>query len=104
MATAPVAATPTSQWGDGDASSPGLAAQNDGADQRATGCRVHPSATRRRRLFNPLLTGLRSFRIEPPFNKVLVFYRLGNESFEAGRLMHGSRDLSRHLLEPLPFD
>jgi toxin ParE1/3/4 len=53
-----------------------------------------------RRFQNPLLQGLRSFRVEPPFNKLLVFYRSTEQTLQAWRLMHGARDLPRRLIEP----
>ena len=76
----------------------------DAVDETLDDLSLHPALGRRRRFRHPLLAGLRSFRIEPPFNKVLVFYRLGNENLEAWRLMHGSRDLSRRLLEAPGLD
>jgi len=53
-----------------------------------------------RRFRNPLLQGLRSFRVEPPFDKLLVFYRSTEQTLQAWRLMHGARDLPRRLVEP----
>src|ERR1035438_10263883 len=50
---------------------------------------------------NPLLHNLRSYRVEPPFGKILIFYRLTNGKLIAERLMHGARDLPRRLVEPL---
>ena len=49
---------------------------------------------------HPLLQGLRSFRVEPPFDKLLVFYRSTEQALQAWRLMHGTRDLPRRLVEP----
>ncbi len=51
------------------------------------------------RFRNPILRELRSFRVEPPFHKILIFYRVRDEALEAWRLMHGARQLSRRLLE-----
>ena len=45
------------------------------------------------------LQGLRSFRVEPPFDKLLVFYRSTEQALQAWRLMHGVRDLPRRLIE-----
>ena len=53
-----------------------------------------------RRFRNPLLQGLRSFRLEPPFDKLLVFYRSTEQALQAWRLMHGARDLPHRLVEP----
>ena len=46
------------------------------------------------------LQGLRAFRVEPPFNKLLIFYRTTETSLIVWRLMHGARDLPRRLTEP----
>ncbi|MBI5802775.1 MAG: type II toxin-antitoxin system RelE/ParE family toxin [Verrucomicrobia bacterium] len=73
-------------------------------DETLDGLSPHPGLGRRRRFPHPLLTGLRSFRVEPPFNKVVLFYRITDTHLEAWRLMHGSRDLSRRLLEPPGLD
>jgi plasmid stabilization system protein ParE len=51
---------------------------------------------------NPLLRGLHSFRVEPPFDQQLIFYRQTSAEVIAERLMHGARDLPRRLAEPLP--
>ena len=53
-----------------------------------------------RRFRNPRLQGLRSFRVEPPCDKLLVFYRSTEQALQAWRLMHGARDLPRRLVEP----
>ena len=53
-----------------------------------------------RRFRNSLLKDLRSFRVEPPFDRVLVFYRSTEKALQAWRLMHGARDLPRRLVEP----
>ena len=34
---------------------------------------LHPELGRRRRFRHPRLSGLRSFRVEPPFNKTVIF-------------------------------
>jgi plasmid stabilization system protein ParE len=58
-----------------------------------------PDLGRLRRFGNPLLQGLRSFRLEPPFQQLLVFYRHKPEELVAERLIHGARDLPRRLAE-----
>ena len=63
-----------------------------------------PFLGRRRRFRHPLLTGLRSFRVEPPFSRFLIFYRADDGVVDAWRLMHGGRDLSRRLVEPPESD
>lgn len=59
-----------------------------------------PGLGRERRFRNPVLRGLRSFRVEPPFTELLIFYRLEGDTIEAWRLMHGARDLPRRLAKP----
>lgn len=69
-----------------------------------TSLSLHPELGRRRRFRHPRLAGLRSFRVEPPFNKAILFYRATEKHLEAWRLMHGSRDLPRRLLEAPDLD
>jgi toxin ParE1/3/4 len=59
-----------------------------------------PGLGRERRFRHPALRGLRSFRVEPPFKKLLIFYRVEEDCIEVWRLMHGARDLPRRLREP----
>jgi plasmid stabilization system protein ParE len=59
-----------------------------------------PDLGRIRHFRNPRLHGLRSFRVEPPFHRLLIFYRYDTDEVIAERLMHGSRNLSRRLMEP----
>ena len=66
--------------------------------------RRQPLLGRRRRFRHPLLVGLRSFRVEPPFNRFLIFYRADDGVVDAWGLMHGGRDLSRRLVEPPSVD
>jgi len=47
------------------------------------------------------LSGIRSFRVQPPFQRILIFYRVAQNEMQAWRLMAGSRDLPRRLAEPL---
>ena len=58
-----------------------------------------PDLGRVRHFRNPRLQGLRSFQVERPFNKILIFYRTGGEVLQAVRLMHGARNLPRRLVE-----
>ena len=60
---------------------------------------LQPGIGRPRQFRHPMLQGLRSFRVEPPFKKLLIFYRVDGECVEAWRLMHGARDLPRRLAE-----
>ena len=59
-----------------------------------------PGLGRERRFRHPALGGLPSFRVEPPFKKLPIFYRIEGGCVEAWRLMHGERDLPRRLIEP----
>jgi plasmid stabilization system protein ParE len=61
-----------------------------------------PDLGRVRHFRNPLLRGLRSLRVEPPFQNVLIFYRHTATELSAERLMHGTRDLPRRPVEPMP--
>ena len=49
---------------------------------------------------HPMLQNLRSFGVEPPFGKFLIFYRSDGKTLMVWRLLHGSRDLPRRLAEP----
>ncbi len=60
---------------------------------------LNPGAGRPRRFRHPLLKGLRSFRVNPPFNRHLIFYRHDAATLYAERLVHGARDLPRRLIE-----
>lgn len=44
-------------------------------------------------------SGIRSWRIEAPFNRRLIFYRVEGEHLQAWRTLHGARNLRRRLLE-----
>lgn len=58
-----------------------------------------PELGRRRKFRNPALRNLRSHRVERPFDRVLIFYRLTDGGLEAWRLTDGARDLPRRLAE-----
>jgi toxin ParE1/3/4 len=58
-----------------------------------------PGIGRVRRFRHPLLKGIRSFRVNPPFNLHLIFYRHDAATLYAERVMHGARDLPRRLVE-----
>jgi toxin ParE1/3/4 len=60
-----------------------------------------PDLGRRRKFRHPLLRDLFSFPVERPFQKILIFYRVTENTLQAWRLMHGARDLPRRLAEPL---
>ena len=59
-----------------------------------------PDLGRVRHFRNPSLRGLRSFRVEPPFHRLLIFYRHSATEVVAELLMHGARDLPRRVVEP----
>jgi toxin ParE1/3/4 len=63
---------------------------------------TQPDLGRRRKFRHPALAGIRSFQLESPFQKILIFYRHTATELSAERLMHGARDLPRRLVEPLP--
>jgi toxin ParE1/3/4 len=62
---------------------------------------TQPDLGRRRKFRHPALAGVRSFRVKPPFQNLLIFYRHTATELSAERLMHGARDLPRRLVEPL---
>ena len=59
-----------------------------------------PDLGRRRHFRHPTLQQLRSYQVERPFNKVLIFYRVEADTLRVLRLMHGARDLPRRLAQP----
>ena len=59
-----------------------------------------PDLGRRRHFRNPTLCALWSFRVDSPFTRFLIFYRVTSYTLQAWRLMHGARDLPRRLAEP----
>ncbi|HWC61513.1 MAG TPA: type II toxin-antitoxin system RelE/ParE family toxin [Verrucomicrobiae bacterium] len=59
-----------------------------------------PELGPRKNFKNPVLADIRFFRVERPFDKILVFYRHSSKQISIERLMHGSRDLPRRLTEP----
>lgn len=59
-----------------------------------------PRAGRPRHFPNPKLQGLRSFPVERPFQRFLIFYREDGATLQAVGLMDGARDLPRRLPEP----
>jgi len=60
---------------------------------------VDPLLGRIRRFRHERLRGIRSFRVQPPFNKHVIFYRLDSNQLFAERVIHGARDLKRRLLQ-----
>lgn len=60
---------------------------------------LQPGLGRPRRFRHPRLKGIRSFRVRPPFDRHLIFYRFDNTILYAERVVHGGRDLPRRLIE-----
>ncbi len=60
---------------------------------------TQPEAGRVRQFRHRELAGLRSFRVNPPFDKFVVFYRCNENTLYAERIVHGARDLPRRLLQ-----
>ena len=58
-----------------------------------------PDLGRPRRFRHPILRDLRSSPLARPFNRLLIFYRIRGDALQAWRLIHGSRDLPRRLVE-----
>ena len=55
-----------------------------------------PSAGRRREWCSPHLRGVRSWRVNG-FRAYLIFYRVEEDGLRIVRLLHGARDIRRHL-------
>ncbi|MBU6401890.1 MAG: type II toxin-antitoxin system RelE/ParE family toxin [Verrucomicrobia bacterium] len=62
-----------------------------------------PGLGRRRFSGWPELEGIRSFRVQRPFHRLLIFYRCESGTVYAERLIHGARDLP-HRLRESPYD
>lgn len=58
-----------------------------------------PEIGRGRRFKDVRLQGLRSLRVDAPFSKVLIFYRVTAADIELWRLMHGAQNLPMRLKE-----
>lgn len=58
-----------------------------------------PGLGRRRFVNLPELAGVRSFRVQRPYHRLIIFYRHDLETLFAERLIHGTRDLPRRLLQ-----
>ena len=59
-----------------------------------------PEIGQPRRFRAPELQGVRSLSVGKRFGDHLIFYRANGKSVSIERVMHGSRDLERRLLEP----
>ena len=58
-----------------------------------------PGMGRRRFVDWPELEGIHSYRVQRPYNRLLIFYRHDSKTLFAERLIHGSRDLPHRLVE-----
>ena len=47
----------------------------------------------------PELAGLRSWRVQKPYHRHLIFYRFNDATLFAERVIHGARDLPQRLLQ-----
>ena len=61
---------------------------------------VHPDLGRKLKFHQPKLADIQMFRVESPFSSLSIFYRHDAKVLSVERLMHGSRDLPRRLIEP----
>lgn len=59
----------------------------------------HPALGRIRRFDHKELKGIRSYRVNPPFHKHIIFYRYDETTLFAERVVHGARDLPRRLVQ-----
>lgn len=59
----------------------------------------NPELGRLRFTDRPDLAGIRSWRVGRPYHRHLIFYRFDDETLVAERIIHGSRDLRRGLLQ-----
>jgi toxin ParE1/3/4 len=60
---------------------------------------TQPGVGRVRQFRHRELAEMRSFRVNPPFDKYVVFYRFNENTLYAERIVHGARDLPRRLLQ-----
>lgn len=72
---------------------------NDAVDATVARLSEQPRAGHERNFKHPLLRGVRSIRVERPFDRIMIFYRIGENVIEIWRLMHGGRDLAQRLVE-----
>jgi plasmid stabilization system protein ParE len=59
-----------------------------------------PGLGRLARFPSPALRDLRSYPVERPFEKHLMFYRHNATTLDAERVIHGARNLPRRLTQP----
>jgi len=73
---------------------------HNAVDSRLRLLSEQPGLGRVRRFRHPKLRALRSFAVERPFQRFLIFYREDGVTLQAVRLMDGARDLPLRLVEP----
>lgn len=56
-----------------------------------------PGLGRHRFQDRPELANLHSWRVRKPYHRHLIFYRFDDQTLSAERVLHGARDLPRHL-------
>lgn len=69
-------------------------------DTRVKELAARPGLGRLRRFQSPELTGIRSIAVTVPFDRHLIFYRADGTHLSIERVMHGTRDLPKRLVEP----
>jgi toxin ParE1/3/4 len=57
----------------------------------------NPETGRPRFQSRPEMAGIRSWRVNRPFHRHLIFHRFDDETLIAERIVHGARDLPRRL-------
>lgn len=60
---------------------------------------MHPWIGKKTDYTHPKLAGIRLFPLGKPFDKHLIFYRVGRDTLDIVRVVHGRRDLPRRLLD-----
>jgi toxin ParE1/3/4 len=69
----------------------------DAVDATIVRLQQNPTIGRPRTFKNPRLNDFRSFQVNAPFNRLLLFYRIIGNVLEIRRLISGERDLPRRL-------
>ena len=83
-----------------DQASPEVAVQFVNAVEATLNALVRTPGLGRPRFANwPELAGIRSYRVQKPFHRLLIFYRCDASALSVERLIHGARDLPHRLLE-----
>lgn len=59
----------------------------------------NPTLGRPRHFLGPRMQNFRSFQVNVPFDRFLIFYRITEDTLEVRRLISGERDIPRRLPE-----